>query len=401
MKIAIIGKRPSIIADALRTFEHKVNGQRIMAISVSNDNGKATIRIDGRISRYWNNAEEFRMYIDELVAQGTTDAELYINTIGGDVFEANEIGNIISAFPGKITGKGGAMVASAGTYIACKCDTFHMPANGQFMIHKPSGSFEGNQDQIESSLQLLKNITGDYFSTYAKKTGKSAEEIKALCDTGDYWMSAADAKAQRFIDGIYDEEVEITSEIVAELKASGCPNVPKITATTTRQTPKNEDTMNKEQMQALAIQLGLDSNATIEQIMAKSMELKAAADEGTRISAEAKTAQTERATKMITAAIEAKKITEEHRAGFMAKFEANFAATEKELEAIAPVPTMSAELGGGGSGTPGIDAARKDWKYAEWMEKDPKGLQAMMKDNYDSFNALHKEEYGTDAPKAE
>lgn len=399
MKIAHVGKRPLIIADAGRTFEHKVNGQRILAISVAQENDKATIRIDGRISRYWNNAEEFRMYIDELVAQGVTDVDLYINTIGGDVFEANEIGNIISGFPGKISGKGGAMVASAGTYIACKCDTFQMPSNGQFMIHKPSGSFEGNQDEIESSLKLLKNITNDYFSTYAKRTGKTAEEIRALCATGDYWMSAADAKAQGFIDGIYDEEVEITSEIVAQLRASGCPNLPKVTATTPRQTPKNNHKMDKDQLKALAIELGMDSSSTAEQILAKVKELKAAADEGSRISAAAIAAQKDRAKQLVDAAINDKKITEEHRAGFMAKFEANFAATEQELADIKPVPSMAAAAGGG-SGAPSVDAARKDWKYADWAEKDPKALQAMMKDDYEKFNALYKDEYGVDAPKA-
>ena len=64
---------------------------------------------------------------------------IYINSPGGECFEANEIVNVIKKFPGKITGEGGALVASAATYIAINCTSFSMPANGLFMIHQVSG----------------------------------------------------------------------------------------------------------------------------------------------------------------------------------------------------------------------------------------------------------------------
>ena len=49
---------------------------------------------------------------------------IYINSPGGECFEANEIVNVIKRFPGKITGEGGALVASAATYIAINCTSF-------------------------------------------------------------------------------------------------------------------------------------------------------------------------------------------------------------------------------------------------------------------------------------
>ena len=84
------------------------------------------------------------------------DVHIYINSPGGECFEANEIVNVIKKFPGKITGEGGALVASAATYIAINCTSFSMPANGLFMIHQVSGGACGRVADIESALEVMR-----------------------------------------------------------------------------------------------------------------------------------------------------------------------------------------------------------------------------------------------------
>src|SRR5690606_27676347 len=129
----------------------------------------APIRISGVIHGWQNSAESFKAKIDDLLAKGVKDVTLYINTPGGSVFEANEIANEIKRFPGTITGFGGALVASAGSYLAIECDTFEMAENGQYMYHKPKGMIHGNEDEVASNLQLLKNLTAQYRKKYAEK----------------------------------------------------------------------------------------------------------------------------------------------------------------------------------------------------------------------------------------
>ena len=146
---------------------------------------KAEIRIDGEIRQWENSARQFRRQITEALAAGVRDVDLYLNTVGGSCFEANEIANEIQRFPGKIKGYGGALVASAGTYIACICETFEMAENGHWMYHKPMGDIRGNEDEVTAGLKLLQNLTKQYRKTYADTTGKSEDEIEAAWSKGD------------------------------------------------------------------------------------------------------------------------------------------------------------------------------------------------------------------------
>ena len=101
-------------------------------------NSKAQYQNGGRRKR--NSTSK----VEQLIRSGIKDVHIYINSPGGECFEANEIVNVIKKFPGKITGEGGALVASAATYIAINCTSFSMPANGLF--HDPSGQRRGMRE---------------------------------------------------------------------------------------------------------------------------------------------------------------------------------------------------------------------------------------------------------------
>jgi ClpP class serine protease len=81
--------------------------QHPMAITAEAKNNVAEIRISGVIHEYQNSAQAFKRTIDDLLAQGIEDVNLYINCPGGSVFEANEIANEIERFTGTIKGFGG------------------------------------------------------------------------------------------------------------------------------------------------------------------------------------------------------------------------------------------------------------------------------------------------------
>ena len=134
-----------------------------LQVKVYSEGSTGRVDIIGSISEWGrNNATDFRIKCQALKDSGITNCHVYIMTTGGDCFEANEIVNILNDVFGSYTGEGGAIVASAGTYIGVNAKSFTMAKNGQYMIHKPSGWVEGNETEVENYLKLIKNMTVTY-----------------------------------------------------------------------------------------------------------------------------------------------------------------------------------------------------------------------------------------------
>jgi ATP-dependent protease ClpP protease subunit len=231
-------------------------------INASQKSGKALIRITGTIGLDAS-AEQFRTQVDELVKEGVKDAHLYINSPGGSCFDAAEIVNIIRAnFKGKITGEGGALVASAASFIALHCSTFSMPENGMFMIHKPSGGVEGGVKDLESYAKLLKDIENQYYGAY-KKRATNARLLEDNWNAGDWWMTAKEAKMNGFITDV-NESTVIDRHTAAMISACGCP----------RGKFPNRAEADSDYLVRIAEALGLPDDATIEQILEAIARLK-------------------------------------------------------------------------------------------------------------------------------
>lgn len=360
-----------------------------LSVTAESKNGVASIRIVGRISDWSaNNSQEIGMKVDEFIAAGVQDCFVYINSSGGDVFQANEIVNILQKFPGKKNGEGGAIVASAATFIACHLDTFEMASNGQWMYHKPMGSFDGNEDQVESTLAALKNATKSYREIYAKKTGKTEDQIEAIWAKGDVWLSASEAKKQGFISGVKGEE-PVTAETVELLRACGAPVIPSIASSTQQQ--QNSNKMNK----FIALLLGLKEDATEQEIEAKIKELKLAADSAVTLKAAADADKKAKLDADIKAVLDAAekdhRIKPEMRANFEKQLRADFESGKAIIESLTPVTALSAEMKGGKGAN--ITAEKSKWTYDQWAEGDPEGLMALRESDPAKFKALVDEHY--------
>lgn len=352
-----------------------------LKLSVEAKGDVAKISIIGAIYNFHNNSQWFRSEIEKVKKEGAKDVDLYLNTPGGDVFEANEIGNIIDSFEGEINGQGGALVASAGTYIASKCKTFEMPENGKYMYHKPFGRIEGNEDEVASKLELLKSLTSDYRKTYAEQTVHSESEIEKNWVKGDVWLSATQAQKQGFITSV-KKKVKLTAEDASLIAACGAPNAPKIKNTNKTETKNME-------LSVLAVKIGLPSTATQTQVDAKLDQLqKDASKTQGLIQAAADKEKADKTAKkkaVLDKAEQEKKITAEqrpHLEGMEIKALQSFLAVQKPMEAI------SGQLDSQ-NGT----ETRKNWTYADYVEKDnaafeklPEALQQEL------INAHYKED---------
>lgn len=377
MKVAIIGTASTGYMSALRRFNTST------VIEAEAKSGVGFFKITGRISDWSEaNSTAFEQKVDELIAQGIKDLEVYINTEGGSVFTANEIVNQMRRFPGKITGKGGAIVASAGSYIAVNCHSFSMARNGQMMIHKPMAWIEGNEDEADKSLKMLRNATADYKKAYADKTGMSEAEIEALWAKGDYWMNANEAKQKGFIDAI-DGEEQITEETSAMLKACGCPNIPKI-----------NNSKPKTGMEIDPISIGLPANATKEQVQSKIDELKMKAGQADALTAEKQQKEAndkaEKIKSKLNKAIQDKKIKADQYARWQKLLESDFEGNSELLDGLPSVEAISGKIPGSSS----ENTDRSSWTYADWIDKDPEGLNKIRQDDEPKFQALMDAHYG-------
>ncbi len=310
-------------------------------ISAVQNGKKAEIRITGLIG-WETTSESFRTQVEALVKAGVKDAHLYIHSPGGNCFDAVEIVNIITQkFKGSITGEGGALVASAATFIAANCKTFEMPENGMFMIHRASGGIRGSQEDIEAYLKLMKDTNTMIYESY-KAIAKDLTLLDEKWNSRtDWWLTAKEAKEQGFITAVR-QKARIDRETAAQIKACGCPfEIPEDQI----YKPKNEKRM---ELQATAKLLGLPATATEEEVKAKlEANAKAATDLQALQAAQAEREKTEKAAKINAAldkAIADKRIKADCRAEWNAMLEANFEKASKALESIASVEKLSSEI---------------------------------------------------------
>lgn len=362
------------------------NGRKLI-VTAESKSGKAYVRIIGRITDWnSNNSKDFQKQVDELV-KVHDDCEVYINSQGGSVFEAAEINNQLKRFK-NVSVRVGSLAASAATYfIACYPTTASL--NSQLMIHKPSISISGNEDQIQADLKLLKNVTKDYLAKYSKKTGKTTAEIEELWKSGDYWMSATEAKADGFIDFIDDEaEAVMTSEDISILEACGAPIIPKPNSENQGKTDNNSKTQIMDREELIAF-LGLSADATDEQIESAKRAMKVDALKQ-RSQEEANNLKTKneaeaKAEKLVDDAITAKKLTADQKETWLGLAKADFEGTEKALNALQSKEKLSAHL------TPADgsnDASRAKWTLEDYLEKDPEAYEKLKVDKPKEAEAL-------------
>lgn len=343
-------------------------GSRIpLEITAVKKGNTAFIVIKGSIYS-WSTASSYDVnrVVKDFVKDGATNADVYVSSGGGDCFEAQEILNIIADHfkPKNVKVRVGAVAASAATRFLT---TYYSTAkkNSKFMIHKPMGNPSGNEDQIESGLKLIKDITLEYKKAYAAKMNKTEEEIEQLWAKGDYWMTAQEALADGLIDEIEDEDEQIDATARLQLVACGAPNIPKIEN-------KQKIEIKRMELSELAVELGLPASATRAQVDAKLKEVKAqAATAEGLVKAAADNEKAAKAAKvkaLLDGAEKDKKITAEQRPQWEQMAEANLEAATTAIAGLKSITAISDGL------TPGATAAQtaeqSKWTYADYLEND-------------------------------
>jgi ATP-dependent protease ClpP protease subunit len=348
----------------------------------------AFISISGNIYKWSDDASSKAVdkSLREFVKSGAINAELYINSGGGDCFEANEIDNIISKHfkPENVKVRLGAVAASAATVFIAKYFTT-AKKNTQIMIHKPMGNPSGNEDKIEAQLELIKNLTNQYRTMYAAKMGIEESEVEKKWKN-DYWLTAAKAKSEGLIDEIEDEDEKIDATAHFQLVACGAPNIPKIENTKTE--------IKRMELSVLAVKLGLPANATQAQVDAKLDQVTAAAataDSLVQAAADQKKADKSAKVKaLLDGAEKDKKITAAQRPQWELIANGNLEAATTALGGLKSITAISAELTPGASAEQTAEQA--NWTYADYLEKDQGAFEKLPEAKQTALvNAHYKE----------
>lgn len=160
------------------------------------DGNKAYI---GNITAYpWSEYEEFEtdtsanQMLNFLNSQ--RDVELYINSGGGDVFEAMQIYNALRRHAQNHSVKVyvDGLSASAASYMMFGGTELLVPTNATIMMHKPSTFAWGNADELQSAVDALNAVQQGIESIYvANAKNLSATQIRHLVDATT-WMNGQD-----------------------------------------------------------------------------------------------------------------------------------------------------------------------------------------------------------------
>ena len=148
--------------------------------------------------------------INKIKALGNVqNITLRINSVGGDVFEAQAMYSYLKSHPANITVRIDGLAASAASLIAMVGNKVIMPSNALMMIHNPAGGVWGEAEDMRDTAEILDKIRDTIANVYIAKTGLEREKVITMMDA-ETWMTATEAHDLKFCDEV-TEAVEVTA----------------------------------------------------------------------------------------------------------------------------------------------------------------------------------------------
>lgn len=143
-----------------------------------------------------------RGLINKIKALGNIqNITLRINSIGGDVFQAQAMYNYLKSHPASITVRIDGLAASAASVVAMAGNKVIMPSNALMMIHNPAGSVYGEAEDMRDTAEILDKIRDTIANVYIAKTGLEREKVIAMMDA-ETWLDANEAHELKFCDEV-------------------------------------------------------------------------------------------------------------------------------------------------------------------------------------------------------
>jgi ATP-dependent protease ClpP protease subunit len=130
-----------------------------------------------------------RMFLDDLNRAPGSNVDLLINSPGGVLVEAVAMMTGMMISGKNITATVMGIAASAASYLMLGARKRVMPENTYQFLHKPGVAMSGNAHALRSTADHLDKTEASLISAYAKRTGRTSDEIKYLLE-GNSYLSA-------------------------------------------------------------------------------------------------------------------------------------------------------------------------------------------------------------------
>lgn len=147
-------------------------------------------------------AKQFKEALDAVPRDGRT-LSLLINSLGGDVFEAMAIKNMLEEFPSKIVAKVMGIAASAASWIMLAADEVQAYRASQVFIHDAIGFCFGNAADMEEMMGNLDKTSNQIAGMYAEKTSKGVKTMRQMM-RDETLLTGEEAEELGLVDTIID-----------------------------------------------------------------------------------------------------------------------------------------------------------------------------------------------------
>ena len=139
---------------------------------------------------------------------------LRINSIGGNVFQAQAMYSYLKSHPANITVHIDGLAASAASVVAMAGNKVIMPSNALIMIHNPAGGVYGEAEDMRDTAEILDKIRDTIANVYIAKTGLEREKVIAMMDS-ETWLDANEAHELKFCDEV-EESLSAVAMVVSD-----------------------------------------------------------------------------------------------------------------------------------------------------------------------------------------
>lgn len=153
--------------------------------------------------------------VEETIAQvkaaSPSKIKCTIDSIGGDASIGLAIYNFLKSYNAKVEVEIIGMAGSIASVMAMAASKgkLSIARNAFMVIHKAWGTSIGNSNELRQAADVIDKYTAQVVDIYAQRSGKTTEEIAALIENGDYWMSGVEAVEQGFADSIFNDNAQL------------------------------------------------------------------------------------------------------------------------------------------------------------------------------------------------
>lgn len=141
-----------------------------------------------------------------MLPENNEPIEVKIHSEGGSVVEGFRIFDLFSAYQGPKKAIIESAAYSIASFIPMAFDEVEITPNGYMMIHNPYMGVEGDDEELAKTAATLSKMKQNMIDAYAKKTGKTQDEITGILKQETY-LNATEAVAMGFCNRITSQSV--------------------------------------------------------------------------------------------------------------------------------------------------------------------------------------------------